>query len=55
MEQNKLLQTFVVCPNCGRPLCREDELDNFSNKYCGKCGAEITSAMQEAKALVNED
>lgn len=44
-----------VCPNCGSPICSKAELKTLPNKHCGKCGYEITSAKEEAMALVLEE
>lgn len=46
---------FFVCPECNRALCAESKLADFTDKYCGNCGADITNARKEALALVNED
>lgn len=47
-------RSFFVCPKCGRALCRENEIRDFDDNYCGNCGAEITSAKKEALALAWE-
>ncbi|MFG6329268.1 MAG: hypothetical protein K1W06_07335 [Lachnospiraceae bacterium] len=43
---------FFICPKCGRALCEESKLADFDDNYCGNCGTEITSARNEALALV---
>lgn len=43
---------FFACPDCGSALCSKEELRNFKHNYCGNCGYELTSAKEEALALV---
>lgn len=45
---------YFVCPECGRALCEESKLDDFTGNYCGHCGTKITSARDEALALVGK-
>lgn len=48
-------KSAFVCPNCGNPLCLKEELKIFDDDYCTECGHKITSAKEEAMALVNEE
>ncbi len=41
-------RSYFVCPKCGRALCEENELQDFSDNYCGNCGEEISSAREKA-------
>lgn len=49
------MRKYFICPRCGRALCKESEVGNFDEKYCGNCGYEITSAKGKALALLKED
>lgn len=45
-------RSYFTCPNCERALCKEEELVDFDEKYCGHCGCELTDARKEALAEV---
>lgn len=45
---------YFICPECGKALCEESRIVDFDDNYCGNCGAKITSARDEALALVGK-
>lgn len=50
-----IFKEFFVCPNCGRVLCGKEDIENFTNNYCGNCGYELASAKEEALALAKKE
>jgi len=44
-------KSAFVCPKCGSPLCWKEDLKAFPDNYCGECGHELASAIEEAMAL----
>ena len=40
---------FFKCPKCGGPICRKEEIEKNTDKYCTHCGEKILDAIKEAK------
>lgn len=52
---SKEKRSYFACPNCGRALCRKKDIRNFSDKYCGNCGYDLSSTIKMAMALLKEE
>lgn len=48
--QEQHFEEFFVCPNCKKPIARKRAIKYLDNKYCGRCGIRIATAIQEAMA-----
>lgn len=46
---------YFVCPDCGNALCLKEDVENFTDNYCGNCGCKLDSAKKEASALSQKE
>ncbi len=47
-------RSYFICPNCENALCKKEDLEDFTDNYCGNCGFKLTSAKEETLALALE-